>query len=81
MVFSNKTTNPHEIPPDQYNSLLKNSITKTYRKTEVIKTSIDRETGKLSKTLKLKYKMKSYAERHVFVTLKNHKEDFKQNTK
>ena len=81
MVFADKTTNPHEISPDQYNSLFKNSITKTYRKTEVIKTSIDRETRMLSKPLKLDNKMKCYAERHVFMTLKNHKEDFKQNTK
>ena len=32
LAFANKTTNLYEMSPDQYNSLLKNSITKTYKK-------------------------------------------------
>ena len=70
------------MPPGQYNSLLKNNIAKTYRKTELItKTKIDKETSNLSKPLKLDKKMECYAERHTFITSKNHKENFKQKTK
>ena len=45
------------------------------------KTRIDKKTRKLSKHLKLDNKMECYAERHAFITLKDHKEKFKQNTK
>ena len=67
---------------DQYDSLLKNKISKTYRKAELItKTRIDKETKKLLKPLKLENKMKCYSEGRAFITLKDHKENFKQNTK
>ena len=70
LVFADKATNLYEMPPDQYNSLLKNNITKIYRKTELItKTRIDKETRKLSKPLKLDNKMECYVERHVFISL------------
>ena len=36
VVLTDKTANLYEMSPDQYNSLLKNIITKTYRKTEFI---------------------------------------------
>ena len=82
VVLTDKTADLYEMSPDQYNSLLKNIITKTYRKTELItKTWTDKETRKLSKPLKLDNKMECYAERHAFITLKDHKENFKQITK
>ena len=82
VVLTDKTANLYEMSPDQYNSLLKNIITKTYRKTELItKTWVDKETRKLSKPLKLDNKMECYAERHALITLKDHKENFKQITK
>ena len=62
LVLADKTANLYEMSPDQYNSLFKNNITKTYTKTELItKTRIDKETSKLSKPLKLNNKMKCYA--------------------
>ena len=64
------------MSPGQYNSLLINIITKTYRKTELTtKTRINKETIKLAKPLKLNNKMECYAERHVFITLKDRKEN------
>ena len=36
VVLTDKTASLYEMSPDQYNSLLKNIITKTYRKTELI---------------------------------------------
>ena len=36
VVLTDKTANLYEMSPDQYNSLLKNIITKTYRNTELI---------------------------------------------
>ena len=71
LVFADKTINLYYMPPDHYNSLYKNSITKTYIKTELItKTTIDKETRQLSKPLKLDIKMECYAERHAFISLR-----------
>ena len=65
------------MSPGQYNSLLINIITKTYRKTELTtKTRINKETTRLAKPLKLTNKMECYAKRHVFITLKDRKENF-----
>ena len=73
LVFADKTANLYEISPDQYSSLLKENITKTNRKTELItKTRIDKELRKLSKPLKLDRKMKRSVEGHAFITLKGH---------
>lgn len=48
LEFGDKTKKNYEMSPDQYNYLLKNNITKTYRKTEFInKTRINKETIKL----------------------------------
>ena len=73
-MFANKTANLYEISPDQYNSLLKNNVTKAYRKTELItKTRVDKETRKLSKPLKVYNKIDSYIERYTFITLKRNR--------
>ena len=71
LVFADKTINLYYMRPDHYNSLYKNSITKTYIKTELItKTTIDKETRQLSKPLKLEIKMECNAERHAFISLR-----------
>ena len=70
--------NLYEMSPDHFNYSLKNNITKSYRKTELIKTRTDKVTRKLSKSLKLGNKIECYGEHHVF---EDHKENFKQNSK
>ena len=73
-MFANKTANLYEISPDQYNSLLKNNITKACMKTELItKTRIDKETRKFSKPLKVYNKIESYIERYTFIILKRNR--------
>ena len=75
LVFSDKTTNLYEMPPDQYRSLLNNNITKTYCKTDSnAKRNIDIEAKKL-----LEDERECYAKRPAFITLKNHKENFNSN--
>ena len=70
-VLSRKILN--EIPLDQYKMLLNNNISKTYRKADSnAKQSIDKE----AKEQKLEDKMECYAKRPVFITLKDHKENF-----
>ena len=80
LMFADKTTNLYEMPPDQYKTLLNNDITKTYRKVDSnAKWNIDKEAKKLSKELNLEDKMECYTKRPAFITLKDHKENFKYN--
>ena len=74
LVFADKTTNLYEMTPKQYKT--------TYRKAErSTKLNIDREAITISKTLHLEKRIERYAERPAFISLKDHKENFKHNTK
>ena len=65
---------------DQYKTILTNDVTKKYRKTErSTQLNIDREVKIISKTLELEKRMGRYAERPAFISLKDHKENFKHN--
>ena len=82
LVFPDKTMNLYEMPPDQYKTLLNNNITRTYRKVDSnAKRNIDKEAKKLSKELNLEDKVECYAKRPAFITLKDHRENFKSNKK
>ena len=67
---------------EQYKTILTNNVRKTYRKAEQsTKLNIDREAKTISKTLQLEKRMERYAEWPAFISLKDHKENFKHNTK
>ena len=71
LVFADKTTNLYEMLPDQYKTLLNNNITKMYHKVDSnAKLNIDKE-------LNLEDKIECYTKRPAFITLKDHKENFK----
>ena len=70
------------MTPEQYKTILTNNLTKTYRKAErSTQLTIDREAKTISKTLQLEKRMERYDERPAFISLKDHKENFKHNTK
>ena len=70
------------MAPEQYKIILTNNVTKTYRKAErSTQLDIDREVKTISKTLQLEKRMGRYAKRPPFISLKDHKEHFKHNTK
>ena len=82
LIFTDNTTNLYEMTPDQYKIILTNTVTKTYRKAErSTQLNIDREAKAISKTLQLEKRMERYAERPAFISLKDHKENFKHNIK
>ena len=79
LIFADKTTNLYEMTPEQYKTILTNNVTKTYRKAErSTQLNIDREAKTISKTLQLEKRMEHYAEWPAFISLKDHKENFKQ---
>ena len=77
-VFADKITSLYEMPPSHYKTLLNNNIRKVY----LIADSTPNKTPtknpkKLYKEVNLDGKMECYAKRLAFVTLKDHKENFK----
>ena len=65
-----------------YNRLLGNNITSNYRKCENgVKHKIDKETKKLVESLDLSKKMDCYTSRPASITIKDHKPNFRNNTK
>ena len=82
LIFADKTTNLYEMTPEQYKTIVTNNVTKIYRKAErSTQLNIDREAKAVSKILQLEKRMERYAERPAFISLKDHKENFKHNTK
>ena len=82
LVFADKSTNLYETDKEQYSKLLRDNITRTYMKADRdIKSDIDSEARELAVKLDLSDKMERFAERPAFVTLKDHKDDFRENPK
>ena len=77
LVFADKTTNIYPVPKNTYKKLLKENITKDYKKTaNPICNTINEEAADLSVSLNLEDKMECYAKKESFITLKDHKDDF-----
>ena len=76
-VAADKTTNLYKMDKSAYDKLLKDNVTKSYKKTsDTKKQSIDREGKAIATNLRLIDRMEVMAERSPFVTIKDHKEDF-----
>ena len=81
-IFAGKSTNLYEMAPEQYKTILTTNVTKIYRKAErSTLLNIDREAKAISKTLQMEKRMALYAERPAFISLKDHKVNFKHNAK
>ena len=64
------------------NRRLCNNINSNYRKCENgVKYKSDKETKKITKMLGLSKKMECYASRLAFIAIKDHKQNFRNNTK
>ena len=82
LVFADKITNLYELSQDHYEKLLHNNITQTYQKMcYQTKKKTDREAKKFAKSLNLDKRMECYSDQSAFITLKDHKANFKNNTK
>ena len=82
LVFADKSTNLYELSRDHYEKLLYDNITQTYQKTcYQTKKKIDREAKKFAESLNLDERMECYSDQIAFITLKDHKANFKNNTK
>ena len=81
-VFADKSTNLYQMSREKYRILLHDNITKTYQKTAVnTKGNIDKESKRFAKSMNLDNKMECYSHQNAFITLKDHKENFRNSTK
>ena len=70
------------MSPESYRKLLTDNITKEYKKTNNTKKhEIDTEAKKIAESMNLADKIERLAERDAFISIKDHKENFENNTK
>ena len=81
-VFADKTTNMYEISPENYNKLLQENITKSYKIGDNKATDdINEELRDISNHLSIGNRIDIMAQPNAFVTIKDHKENFPTNLK
>ena len=77
-VFADKTNNVYKMPTSEHNKLLKENVTKTYKKAlENIQKSINLEAKSIATNLKLSDRIEKLAEAPAYITLKDHKQNFR----
>ena len=77
-VFADKTTKLHKIPPNDYKRLLHENIIKTYKKsTKRLENAINMQAKHIAEKIKLDDRIEPLAPAPAFITLKDHKENFR----
>ena len=77
-VFADKTNNVYRMSTSEHNELLKENVTKTYKKApEKLQKSINLEAKSIATNLKLSDRIEKLAEAPAYITLKDHKENFR----
>ena len=78
IVAADKTTNFYKMQPSEYNTLLRNNITKDYKTAHhATIRSIKREEKEIAEKLELDDRMEVMAQKEAFITLKDHKDNFR----
>ena len=81
-VFADKSRSLYQMSSERYKNLVHGNITKTYQKAAVnTKRNVDKESKRFAKSINLDDKMEWYSDQNTFITLKDHKENFRNNTK
>ena len=79
-VPADKSPNLYEMDTGQYRQLLRNNVTTSYRKSRVDrKAEIDNEAKRIASDMSLADRIDCIAEKNAFITLKDHKENFRVN--
>lgn len=77
IVTADKTRNLYTVSKDQYDKLLRNNITKTYKPAAAhTYDDINREAQQIARTLELDDRVECMAKKDAYITLKDHKENF-----
>ena len=82
LVFADKSRNVYELEKPQYEKLLRENITKSYRKSDEQSISdVNQELNAITTKLDIGGRIESTARRQAFISLKDHKENFQNNPK
>ena len=82
LVFADKTRNLYEMDKGQYEKMLRENITKTYRKADdKTEENINHELKHITNKLEVPDRVEKMAQRQAFISLKDHKENFQNNPK
>ena len=82
LVFADKTRNVYELDKNQYDKLLRENITTTYRKADgPIEEEINQELKHITTKSEVRDRVENMAQRQAFISLKDHKENFENNPK
>ena len=77
-VFADKTSNIYELSKDTYNKLLNENITKTYKKAPAkLENAVNSEANSIAEKLELADRVESLAKSPAYITLKDHKKNFR----
>lgn len=77
-----KSTNFYTMNPTSYNKLIKENVTKVYKKTnDGLVDALDAQSAKLAKQLKLDDRIGKLTKKEAVITLKDHKPNFQDHSK
>ena len=80
MTFADKTTNIYRLTREEYEKILNDSITTTYKKaSNNIKKKINAAGKQVLRNNKVLKRMQTNGETNCFISLKDHKENFQNN--
>ena len=81
-VFADKTTNIYAVPKENYEKVLKENVTKHYKKSSPnTSKQINNEAASIARKLELADRMECFTEKEAFITFKDHKDNFINNPK
>ena len=81
-LSADKTQNFYEITKEGYEKIIHENVTEKYKKANMsLPKRINREARKIAKTFDVADSVDTMAKQECFITLKDHKEDYRTNPK
>ena len=81
-IFADKTKNIYESSPENYNKIVKENVTKTYKLAEHdVLEDINFELQQITTDLSIGDRIDTMASKGAFITIRDHKENFETNPK
>ena len=82
LIPADKTSNMYQVRTQTYNKLLKDNTTRAYKKVDRKEIeNINKEAKKIAHDLKIGDRVEKMPEKDAFITLKDHKQNFMNDTK
>ena len=77
LIAADRTTNSYAMNPSYYDKLIKENVTKTYKRSnDKLIGELDAKSAKIAERVNLDDRIEKLAKKEAFVTLKDHKPNF-----